>query len=179
MLKVANLNFFILLEVNFVEIKTFIITLNFQENFWFLLFSYVDVFVTFIIFDYWYFLFLFLFSCRIWGIQLPLPPALPHTYLLLCLVYFYLIQYYSFAIHLLYSIYDKFMRNQNSFFGHRHSDEWCYISITPCAIMPCFQINEYSLSKLFIIIFSFLVAETSLLASTKLPTPRNIRDNSW
>ena len=106
------------------------------------------------------------------------PPA-PHTYLLLRLVYFYLIHYYSFAIHLLYSVYDKFMRNQNSFFGHRYSDEWCYISITPCAIMPCFQINEYSLSKLFIIIFSFLVTKTSLLASTKLPTPRNIRDNSW
>ena len=78
MLKVANLNFFILLEVNFVEIKTFIITLKFQENFWFLLFSYVDVFVIFIIFDYWYFLFLFLFSCRIWGNKLPLPPTLPH-----------------------------------------------------------------------------------------------------
>lgn len=96
--------FFILLEGNCVEIKTLIIILKFQENFWVLLFSDVDVlwYLPYLITDIYYLFSLFpveseAFNCHC-------PPQHTHTYFLLFLVFFYLIHYYSFAIHLLYSM---------------------------------------------------------------------------
>lgn len=133
--------FFILLEGNCVEIKTLIIILKFQENFWFLLFSDVDVlwYLSYLTTDIYYLFSLFPVESEAFNCHCP-PPT--HTHILFTFLSVLLSDTLLQLCHSSVILYDKFMRNQNSFFGHRHSDKLCYISVTPCAIIPCFQISE-------------------------------------
>lgn len=102
--------------------------------FWYLLYLITDIYYLFSLSPVASETFRFLYS---------LPLSLNHTHFLLCLRHFYLIHHNNFVVVIIY--FWQILEKSELFSGHRHSDEWCHLLVTLCAIMPCFQ-NKWKFS---------------------------------